>query len=309
MNRIYDFCIYNLDIVGTIILIASLFPIIKLMQELPSGHFRKWWAILIVMIFFFIIGYMYYVQQHHYDSGFFQNAIIPYILFFGSLFVFFTTTLFLRTTLDIKRIYTLEIENSTDPLMGIYNRRHLSRILDKEFSKAVRYSQSLTILMLDIDFFKKINDNYGHDIGDIVLKNLGILLKELVRETDSVARYGGEEIMIVSPLIDGQHAVELAERLRQKIEACIMVPADVKKGIAEIHITVSIGIAEYTPNISSVEDLIKRSDMALYRAKNEGRNCIFICNGTTPETVLLEKAIVQYESLKRNSQKNEKTLV
>lgn len=289
MNSISDFFIYNLDIAGTIILIASLFPLIKLMQQLPSGHFRKWWAILIVLIFFFITGYMYYAQQHHYESDFSQNAIIPYILFFGSLFVFFTITLFLTTTIDIKRIYTLEIENSTDPLMGIYNRRHISRILHEEFLKAVRYSKPLSILILDIDFFKKINDNYGHGVGDMVLINLGILLKELIRETDAVARYGGEEIIIVCPLTDGQNAVALAERLRQKIEACIMVPADVKKEIAEVRITVSIGVAEYTPDISNVEDLIKRADIALYRAKNEGRNCIFICDGTTPETVLLGK--------------------
>lgn len=292
MNIISDFFIHYLDIAGTIILIASLFSIIKLMRELPSGHFRKWWAILIVLIFFFIVGYIYYVQQHHNSSDFSENAIIPYILFFGSLFVFFTTTLFLQTTIDIKRIYTLEIENSTDSLMGIYNRRHLDRILKEEFSRAVRYSQPLSILMLDIDFFKKVNDSYGHDIGDRVLKNLGIIMKELVRETDYIARYGGEEIMIVSPLTDGKQAVELAERLRKKIEACIMVPANVKKEITEVHITVSIGVAEYTPYISSVEDLIKRADMALYRAKNEGRNCIFICDGTTPETVLLNKSIV-----------------
>ncbi len=289
MNSISDFFIHNLDIVGTIILIASLFPIIKLMRELPSGDFRKLWAALVAMIFFFIIGYVYYVQQHHNGKDFTQNMIIPVIFFVGSLFVFFTTTLFLRTTVDIKRIYTLEIENSIDPLMGIYNRRQLSRILHEEFSRAVRYAQPLSILMLDIDFFKKINDKYGHHIGDIVLKNFGILLKELVRETDSVARYGGEEIIIVCPMSNGQHIVELAERLRQKIEAYIMVPADIKKGIPEVRITVSIGVAEYTPDISSVDDLVKRTDMALYRAKNEGRNCIFICDGTTHETVLLEK--------------------
>ncbi|MCW8821500.1 MAG: GGDEF domain-containing protein [Sulfurovum sp.] len=289
MNKVSDFLTYNLDTIGTIILIVSLFPIMKLMKELPPGNFRKWWGAMMALILLFIVGYIYYVQQHHYDSGFTQNTIVPYILFFGSIFVYFATTLSLWTTHDIKRIYTLEIENSIDPLMGIYNRRHLSRILDDEFSRAVRYSQEFSILMLDIDFFKKVNDNYGHDIGDMVLKNFGILLKELVRETDSVARYGGEEIMFVCPLTGGQHAVALAERLRQKIEACIMVPADVKKGIAEVRITVSIGISAYTPDISSVEDLIKRSDMALYRAKNEGRNCIFICDGTTPEIVLLEK--------------------
>lgn len=284
-----DFFIHNLDIAGTMILIASLFPIMKLMRELPSGHIRKWWAILIALILFFIIGYLYYSYQHHNDSDFPQNGIVPFILFFGSLFVFFTTTLFLRTTIDIKRIYTLEIENITDPLMGIFNRRHLSRILHTEFLKATRYALPLSILMLDVDFFKKVNDTYGHDVGDKVLKSLGTLIQEFVRETDYVARYGGEEIMIVCPSIDGQHAVALAERIRQEIEACIIVPNDANKGVPEVRITVSIGVSEITSEISSVEALVKRADMALYRAKNEGRNRVFLCNGTTPETILLEK--------------------
>lgn len=289
MNKVSDFLTYNFDIIGTIILIVSLFTIIKLMKELPSGNFRKWWGVMIVLILFFIIGYIYYAKQHHFNNGFVQNAIIPYILFFGSIFVYFTTTLFLWTTQDIKRIYTLEIENSTDPLMGICNRRHLNRILNDEFLKATRYSLPLSILMIDVDFFKKVNDNYGHDVGDMVLINLGTIMKALCRETDTVARYGGEEIMIVCPLTNGQNVVNLAERIRQQIESAIIVPADVEKGITEVRITVSIGIAEYTPDTSSVEGLVKRADTALYRAKNEGRNCISLCDGTIPETVLLEK--------------------
>ena len=245
-----EFLIYNLDIAGTIILIASLFPIVKLMKELPSGHFRKWWAILIVLILFFIAGYLYYTQQHHTTNGFSQNIVIPFILFFGSLFVFFTTTLFLKTTIDIKRIYHLEIENITDPLMGIYNRRHLTRILQDEFSKAKRYALPFSILMIDIDYFKKVNDNYGHDIGDIVLKNFGSMVQSMTRETDYVARYGGEEIMILCPLTEGEQAAGLAERIRQKVEEQIIIAKDEKKGIPEIRITVSIGVAEYVSDIS-----------------------------------------------------------
>ncbi len=289
MTNISELLIHNLDIAGSIILIVSLIPIVKLMKELPSGHVRKWWGLLIGLIFFFIIGYLNYVQQNHANSDFSQNMIIPYILFFGALFVFFTSILFLKTTIDIKRIYHLEIENITDPLMGIYNRRHLTRILQEEFSKAERYKHPFSILMIDIDYFKKINDTYGHNIGDIVLTNLGTLIKKLIRETDCVARYGGEEIMLLCPVTDATHAVELAERVRLKIEDSIIVPKDTNNGIPEVRITVSIGVAEYTSDILSADDLVKRADMALYRAKNEGRNCIFLCNGTTPETILLEK--------------------
>lgn len=289
MTNIYELLIHYLDIAGSIILITSLIPIVKLMKELPSGHVRKWWGLLIGLIFFFIIGYLNYVQQHHSNHDFSQNMIIPYILFFGAVFVFFTSILFLKTTRDIKRIYHLEIENITDPLMGIYNRRHLNQILQEEFSKAERYKHPFSILMIDIDYFKKVNDTCGHNVGDIVLTNLGTLIKEWIRETDFVARYGGEEMMILCPVTDAKHAVELAERLRQMIEDSIIVPKDANKGIPEVRITVSIGVAEYTSDILSVVDLVKHADMALYRAKNEGRNCIFLCNGTTPETILLEK--------------------
>ena len=88
MNNISEFLLYYLDIAGSIILIASLFPLLELMKELPSGHFRKWWGMLIALIFFFIIGYLYYVQQHHTDNTFSQNLIIPYILFLDQLLSF-----------------------------------------------------------------------------------------------------------------------------------------------------------------------------------------------------------------------------
>lgn len=290
MREVYGFFSYNLDIAGIVILVASLFPIMRLMLQLPPGVLRRWWKILIVFILFFIAGYLYYAQQRRLDSDFSVNEIVTYLLFFGSLFVFFVSTLALRTALDVKRIYTLEIENITDPLMAINNRRHLERMLQDEFSKAVRYKLPFSVLMLDIDLFKKINDSYGHNVGDMVLKNLGAFMKEFIREADCVARYGGEEVVMVCPLTDGQHAAYMAERLRQEIERSVFVPADVIAGGREVRITVSIGVAEYAPELSSAEELVKRADMALYRAKSEGRNRIFLCDGTTPGAILLKKS-------------------
>lgn len=286
MTEVTNFLIYNIDIVGIIVLIATFSPIVKLMRELPPGVLRKRWNMLIGFIFFFVLSYIFYTQQRRLGTVLSIDKIVPFILFFGSIFVFFVTTLALRTALDVKRIYTLEIENITDPLMGIFNRRHLDRILHEEFSKAVRYKLPFSVLMLDIDFFKKVNDTYGHDIGDLVLKNLGIHMKEFSREADSVARYGGEEILVVCPMTDAQHAVIVAERLRKEIEAIIIVPANASKEITELRITVSIGVADYNSHILSVEDLVKQADKALYRAKSEGRNRVFLCNGTTLDNIL-----------------------
>lgn len=289
MNGVIHFIIYNLDIIGILILLVTLVPIRKLMHELPPGLLRKRWKILTGMIFFFIGSYLYIALQNRIESLFFSNEVIFILLFFGASFVFLVSTLSLQTTLDIKRIYTLEIENITDPLMGISNRRHLERKLHEEFTKAIRYNLPFSILMIDIDHFKNVNDTYGHDAGDMVLKNLGTLIKKFIREFDCAARYGGEEIVIIAPLTEGKHAALMAERLRKEIQECVIVPADREKEITEIHVTVSIGIAEYTPKISSVEELVKRADSAMYRAKHEGRNRIFLCDGTTTETVVTMK--------------------
>lgn len=281
MGTIMHFIINSLDITGIIILFFSLLPIAKLLYELPPGPLKKWWKILIGMVFFFIVSYLYLALQFRFESTLYGAEVMCILLFFGSLFVYFVSTLSLKTTLDIKRIYALEIENITDPLMDISNRRHLEQKLRQEFSEAVRYNLPFSILMLDIDHFKNVNDTYGHDVGDIVLRNLGALIKNFIRESDSVARYGGEEIVIILPLTDGQAAASMAERLRHEIEQCVMVPAESEKGITEIRITASIGVAEYAPELLNADELVKRADKAMYRAKEEGRNRVFLSDGTT----------------------------
>ncbi|MDO9208887.1 MAG: GGDEF domain-containing protein [Sulfuricurvum sp.] len=286
MYELLNAIVLNLDIAGIILLLVTLVPILKLKCELPIGSVRKLWKILSAMIFFFIGIYIYITVQYRIGNVLINRDIICILLFFGALFVLMVSTLSLRTALDIKRIYTLEIENITDPLMGISNRRHLERKLHEEFAKAVRYDLAFSILMLDIDYFKNVNDTYGHDTGDMVLKNLGAIIKNFIRVSDIVARYGGEEIMVLCPLTDGNHAASLAERLRQEIDKRVIVPADMEKEGREIRITVSIGVAEYLPEISTVEDLVKRADRAMYRAKHEGRNRIFLCNNSTSDEMI-----------------------
>lgn len=284
MNFIIN-TINSLDIAGILLLIATLFPLRKLMQELPYGSIRKFWRILAGMILFFIATYIVIAIQFRTHSAISGREIICSVLFLGALFVLMVCILSLQTARDIKRIYTLEIENMTDPLMSISNRRHLDEKLVDEFSKASRYHLPLSILMIDIDHFKRINDNYGHEMGDLVLKKLGALIKTLVRETDTVARYGGEEIMVISPLTDGEHASWLGERLRHQIEHCIMLPEDLENDIKAVSVTVSIGIAEYTPYVSAVENLVKRADEAMYQAKRQGRNRVFMYGNPNPVNV------------------------
>ena len=128
------------------------------------------------------------------------------------------------------------------------------------------------MLLMDIDYFKKINDTYGHYIGDLVLKNLRHLLLKNVRETDIIASYCGEEIAVIAPHTPILSALVLAERLRQVIEKSIMLPANEHENRQEITLTVNIGVAALGQKIIDTQTLIQKTDQALYQAKQEGRN-------------------------------------
>lgn len=158
---------------------------------------------------------------------------------------------------------------TVDALTGCMNRRAFTERLERELERVSRYDVSLSILMIDLDRFKDVNDNLGHIVGDSVLRQLGDLLREEVRSVDLAARYGGEEFVIVLPDTDLDGAVVFAERLRKRVE---------QKDFSEIgdplRVTVSIGVASASVDgaITEPESLIARADEALYRAKNEGRN-------------------------------------
>ena len=155
----------------------------------------------------------------------------------------------------------------TDALTGLYNRRHFDNMIEREFLRAQRYSNDLSIALIDIDFFKKVNDTYGHLCGDYVLKEVAYLTLETFRKTDMVFRYGGEEILVILTETPLEKAVIPLERLRKSIES---YPFNYDG--QDIRITVSIGAEAISPEISDFEKLIGRADKALYQAKENGRN-------------------------------------
>ncbi len=160
-----------------------------------------------------------------------------------------------------------------DHLTDIYNRRFLVQFLESEVTKARRSKDGLSVLMIDIDNFKKINDTYGHDCGDKVLIAIGQALKSMIRDYEIVARYGGEEFVVVLPSIDPQQAYLAAERLRKGIESSEMMDN------AAVKVTVSIGVASYIKDaLDSPEELINAADIALYQAKEAGRNKTVVYN-------------------------------
>ena len=157
----------------------------------------------------------------------------------------------------------------TDGLTGIYNHRYFQHTLDRELSRAERYSRPLSLVMIDIDHFKKLNDTLGHQTGDAVLHDLSMLTKNMLRTTDVFCRYGGEEFVIVMPETDKSGAIGVAERIRRAVEKHNFRSTDGKP----FGITISLGVSAIPP-VTDKKSLIKAADTALYRAKRDGRNCV-----------------------------------
>ena len=159
---------------------------------------------------------------------------------------------------------------ATDPLTGAKNRRSFFESGNQELARSKRYNRPLTILMMDIDHFKAVNDDYGHAAGDAVLKNIVNACREMLREQDILGRLGGEEFGIILPEIDIDTAYTIAERLRLQL----MELETISEG-KTIRITVSIGLGECEKDTPSLEEALGQADRALYKAKQEGRNCVY----------------------------------
>lgn len=165
-----------------------------------------------------------------------------------------------------------------DGLTGLYNRRNFQHTMDREFSRAKRYKQDLTIAMFDIDNFKSLNDTCGHQFGDRVLFEVSKIIKNHVRKSDYAARYGGEELIVILSNTDLENAIIPIERIREKIEN-----SNFKFGENRIPVTVSIGMAELSSDIQEEKELIKRCDIALYKAKKRGKNRLETFDGKEDE--------------------------
>ena len=169
---------------------------------------------------------------------------------------------------SIKLLNRLEQESTIDFLTGLNNVRQFDNALNQSFVNVKDKNERLSILIIDIDFFKKVNDTYGHLAGDSVLQQLGIILSTSCRSFDIVSRIGGEEFSVILPDCPSNQSLEVAERLRVAVETHVFVISDEIK----INITISIGAATYPDNVGDLEDLIREADNALYSAKHSGRN-------------------------------------
>ncbi len=158
-----------------------------------------------------------------------------------------------------------------DDLTGVNNYRYFAEKIKEEKRRAVRYDQALSLIMIDIDWFKKFNDNYGHEVGNRVLVGLTSVIKKCIRDVDILCRYGGEEFIIILPQTPEREASKIAQRIRDEVEAAEFGGGE---GIPLLKVTVSIGVSSYPENRRTEEELINAVDQALYRAKGSGKNTV-----------------------------------
>ncbi len=168
-----------------------------------------------------------------------------------------------------RMVRRLEELATTDGLTGLLNKRAMLDVAEQKIAAAKRFGRSLSVLVTDIDHFKKVNDNHGHDVGDVIIKGLGDILRRAKRTTDSVARFGGEEFVIICEETDEKGAMLLAERVREELERTTFVASEDGKSVK---VTCSIGIATFPSAGASWEQLFKAADTALYASKQGGRN-------------------------------------
>jgi len=189
----------------------------------------------------------------------------------------------------------------TDGLTGCFNRRSFEMQLERDMNLAMRKRQPVSLVLLDLDHFKRINDTFGHAAGDLVLRTLAGVLREELRDTDTAARYGGEEFALILPQADFEGAVVVAERLRKQIEG-LKLPS-----VGQV--TASFGVATFPQHAASREKLIEIADQALYAAKKEGRNRVGVPSHSRLETTEdpfddLEESISPAETVRPSMQPN-----
>lgn len=251
---------YSMAAFGLAFIMAFICGVISWMR---AGDLKKWIYMYIFNLIIFSLTLciiMGFGPQYMYNVTYFTigNTI-------ASMFVYY----YYQYITSSNRIYrTLKDESSKDFLTGLNNVRSFDKLFNYAQSSAIERNEKLSMLMLDIDFFKKVNDTYGHHEGDVVLKDLGRILLKTVRIFDVVSRNGGEEFSVILLDCDHEHSLEIGERIRRAVEEHEFSLTTGKK----IKVTISIGSATYPETIQDIDKLREQADMALYRAKRTGRN-------------------------------------
>jgi diguanylate cyclase (GGDEF)-like protein len=254
------------------LLASALFPIRWICAMLTRGRALSIWRLMGVLIFLSAAGVAVFLginategPDHH------EDWLVSLVFLAASIFVFTVCTLALHTAKDVSRIAELEFAAINDPVTELFNRRHVMALLDAQCLHSSEHNSPFSILLIDIDNFKTINDTFGHRAGDIVLKQLGRVISRVIPDSRYIGRYGGEEFLVILPRSASSDAWAIAERVRAAVQATVITHEN--NPISSP--TISIGIASAFGWKETSEDLIEIADEALYSAKAAGRNRVF----------------------------------
>ncbi|GAA6130538.1 GGDEF domain-containing protein [Halopseudomonas sabulinigri] len=238
-----------------------------------SMHARSAWILAICLWIYYVAldVLMWYIEPLQPISS---NALLGVHIFNLTTVFFMFSYLALYYVITVTRAHKhLARMATTDSLTNLFNRRHMIALTEKELARHHRRPRDLTFMLMDIDLFKQINDDYGHDTGDRVLSAVSQLLQESMREQDFIGRWGGEEFLAVLPETDTDQAWASAERIRKAVETLV-----VENDGARISVTLSIGITQYRAE-EALSNAIARADHALYAGKSAGRNRVELALG------------------------------
>ncbi len=248
--------------------LQNLYLIAVIACAITLGKIMTILEVALIACCYLLMGYQ------HYSTDIFAAQTFTFIMarFSPLLLVAYVTSILASDILNAKKRIT-EL-SQTDDLTGISNMRAFNEILEKEIAGAARYSYPLSILMIDLDRLKAVNDQFGHTTGSALIRHVAGLMSEGVREADIVARYGGDEFVVLMPHTDAGGSALVAERIRELIETTPLVIDG-----QEFPASISIGIASYPDNVDRAELLMENADSALYRSKMSGRNRATACCG------------------------------
>jgi diguanylate cyclase (GGDEF)-like protein len=273
-----------LIIAGAIILSAAFLAIHKMICQLPKGKVRLSWSVLRVLIFLLISAYASFtvvsLNGRFMEVNSISYYVVPLTYFLCACIVYLVISFVLDSAIYVRQFATGELENITDPQLGIHNRRYLEHRLLQEVQRAQRYKLPLSALLLNLDFYHKIADQYGRQIADGILASFAKLVLNTARSTDIVARYEEDKIMIVATNTPVAAIPVFAYRLRKMVTETILLPkedvADFKNGKKLELVTVSIGVAGISAEIRTMETLEKSAEDALTQAQAKGPSMVVI---------------------------------
>jgi diguanylate cyclase (GGDEF)-like protein len=261
-----------LVLIGAFLLVSGMVPAAKLTQKLSNDSLRHGWRAVQWVILVYIVGYSAYLVVFWQRHETWYDVVAPAVLFATALLIKHLTQLALATVTEVRESAPPGRDVITDTLIGVYNRRYLEHRLGEEVARARRHAVPLAVLLIDIDHFRRVNEKWGREVGDHVLTYLGQILLSGVRGSDVVARFGGEEILVIAPSSTVEEGLVLADRLRVAVESENLAFGGQLGSTPELQVTVSVGVAALEPGEDAWQPMVARAEAAVTKAKFAGRN-------------------------------------